>query len=134
MRLNLRLLISLIIIVVIGWINVDIVGSFEYAKLSVKWQAIHFCFLAATALIGYFNWKFYPHSWMITLWTIAYGIIVALLLIAGLLLFMKIPNLFFKQFVLQLRNIFTGPLPFFVFYMLHLLTYSFNKKDPDPKG
>lgn len=124
MRLNIRLLVSLIIIFAIGWVNVDIAGNSDYARLSMKWQLIHFCLFVATALIGYFNWKRYHLSWMITLWVFAYGFITALLLIAGGLHFLKIENAFFKQFVLQMRNIFTGPFPFLGFYMLQLLMKS----------
>jgi len=124
MQLKRRFLISLIVILLTSWADVFFAGTHNHVFFpdAIR-QIFHITALLLTMCIGYFNWKDYPEKWLLSLWLIAYGALIIAMLGTGLLYVLKVPhNADMVRAAIYLRNRFTWPLIFLVWYMLHLMT------------
>lgn len=123
-------IISLIIILVISWANIVYFGYANRNRFSpLINQFAHCIFLTATCVIGYLNWKG-KEKWISWLWLFLYGLVY---LLVGILLLMYFYtgghiNQLLKVVIVEIRNVFTEPLPFLVFYILRMLTEKFSVK------
>jgi hypothetical protein len=121
MRANVTLVLSLLAILLINWLDVRYFGITNPHRYSVNInQSAHFIALLATGAIGFLNWKNYSEKWLKTLWLTLYADVVILL---GVLAFMYIAfnagrGEKWISILLNIRNIFIGPVPFLAFYLL----------------
>ena len=123
MTLKVRFFISLAVIMVLGWADAFFAGAYQSPGMRELWhQPLHLLALLLTMFIGYINWKHYPEKWLAGLWLGAYGIMIFILGITAILYVSKITrSMSLIQPVINMRNIFTWPMPFLICYMLHLL-------------
>jgi len=119
---------SLIVILLISWADITFVGMQGPLEIiPTKWhQPIHLAVLLLVAGIGYFNWKDYDAKWLKNLWLSAYGIILAILLVGAGLYFAHLPLTRLYALLVNIREAFTSPLPFLLFFILS--RYSVPKK------
>ena len=125
MTLKVRFFISLAVIMVMGWTDVFFVGTpHQKFMLPGVWhQPLHLIALLMTTSIGYLNWKHYPEKWLPGLWLAAYGMVIFILVVTAALYVLNITrSMAVIQPAINIRNIFTWPMPFLVCYMLHLLS------------
>ncbi len=124
MQLRLRFIISLIFILLLSWADVFFAGTAVNKILPVVWhQPVHFLSLLATMGIGYYNWKDYPEKWLASLWLIIYAAVIAILILSAVLYFLHVPHsTVLVTIAVYLRNRFTWPIVFLLWYMLHLMT------------
>lgn len=115
-----RFYLSVFLIIFLGWLDVNYAGNHTNYLIPEHFhQVIHLCFLLIVLLIGYANWKYMPQKWLIPLWFIAYGIIIILLAFTGLLVLFHVSlNSTYIMYVARLRNWFTWPIVFILFYFL----------------
>ena len=119
MQFRPRLIISIIIIVLVSWADIDYVSDPAKHLFSLPGrQAAHVVALTITLITGYYNWNKEKGKWLASLWLICYGITFLLLLSTAVIYLLHADARQYVAFVLKLRNTFTGPLPFLVFYIL----------------
>ena len=125
MKRKIIFVVSLFVILLCSWANADIFGTSHIRIFSepVK-QLIHFVFLAITAAIGYYNLKD-NEKWMRGLWLAIYILAFFVVAASGLAVYFisgssALPQI--KTVITGIRNGFTGPLPFLVFYLFITLT------------
>ena len=92
-------------------------------------QAAHFLAVSITGVIGFYNWR-RNERWLSNLWVYSYTLI---LLIMGVFtifyLFNHNINKDWRNVILGLRNTFTGPLPFLIFYLFSRVSGSIVNRD-----
>ena len=114
-------IISFLVIILASWANVDYFGSVRNNTFSpVVNQVVHIIAFALTGFIGYVNWRQHE-KWINILWLALYGVVMILFLTSGALFSMTHSELI-KRIGVGLRNRFTEPLPFLVFYLFIALT------------
>jgi hypothetical protein len=120
-QFNLKLVLSLLAIIVISWFNSRYFGTIRVKQYSLVFsQVVHCVALLAIAAIGYLNWKDYKEKWLSNLWVLLHlGVLALLGVLLGLYLIQG-TNIHYGVLttILAVRNAFTSPLPFFVFYLL----------------
>jgi len=124
MQLKRRFLISLIVILLVSWADVFFAGTHAYVffPLVVR-QILHFTALLLTMSIGCLNWKDYDEKWLLTLWLAVYTILILIIMGTALLYLLHVPHSdTLVRAAIYLRNRFTWPIIFLVWYMLHLMT------------
>ena len=124
MQRKLLFIVSLFVILFASWANVVYFGYVSRNHFSpLVNQLVHCACLLLTYAIGYINWRG-SEKWLNLLWTIAYGGIF--LLVAFLLVTYKLTGSYispsFKLLVIGLRNRFTEPIPFLVFFIMRSIT------------
>lgn len=124
---RIRMYLSLAIIFIISWLDVHFVGNHINNIIPTQYhQFIHLLALVIVMYIGYYNWKFYPGKWLKYLWSLAYCMVIAVLMVTELMFLLKIQmSIEYKAFVAQLRNWFIWPIFFIIFSFLPSLA----KKD-----
>jgi hypothetical protein len=115
---------ALALIVLISWADVHYAGAERTEHVPDKLrQVIHVAALLLTALTGFVAWQPYPERWLRFLWLAGYGLVFALTLGTYALYLLHLPpGNFFTGLIFNIRNIFIGPFPLLVFYMLLLLS------------
>ena len=133
MRGRALFIISLIVIILASWANIDYFGSVHNNVFSPTInQVVHLFAFSLTAAIGFLNWRRHD-KWINTLWLAVYALVLVLFLASGLL-FHFTHNELIKRLGAGLRNRFTEPLPFLVFYIFIALTKQLSKaSDADNK-
>ena len=127
MRLKMRFGFSLIIILLISWADIYYAGMQGPQEMATKWhQPVHLLVLLLVVAIGYFNWKDYDAKWLKSLWLGTYGVVLAILLAGAGLYFAHLPLTRFYALLVNIREAFTSPLPFLLFFILS--RYSKPKK------
>ena len=121
--LKARFVLSLLFILLLSWADVFFIGTHNRVFIPSFWhQPAHIIALLLTMLTGYLNWKDYPEKWLVSLWILVYSALVAILALAGALYFFHAPySASFVKAAIYLRNRFTWPLLFIIWYMLHLM-------------
>ncbi len=128
MQRKVTLVLSLVVILFISWANVVYFGYGHRTSMSAtSRQIIHSSILALTGAIGYYNWR-KEANWLKWLWVVSYCAVFVLL--GMLAVAVKLTNdqlaHAWTQFVAEIRNNFTGPLPFLVAYILVTLSRRFT--------
>lgn len=120
MRANTRFVISLILILLLSWGNVNYFGTFTRNRFPFAVNhAVHFAAFLLTWAIGAINWR-RAEAWLRWLWNGAY-LFVFIFLLALVFLYFYNPGLApfrLTAAVFTMRNLFTGPFPFLVCYTL----------------
>ncbi len=126
MRGRALFIISLIVIILASWANVDYFGSVRNNVFGPTVnQAVHIIAFLFTAGVGYVNWRRHD-KWINNLWLGIYALVLLLFLASGLL-FHFTHNELIKRTGAGLRNRFTEPLPFLVFYIFIALTKKLSR-------
>ncbi len=121
MQRNFLFIISLIVIIALSWANVDYFGTVKTNAFDPAVnQVIHIVAFLATAAIGYFNWRS-EERWVSQLWIGLYAAVL-LAFVVTVITFGITHSEVVKRIGTGLRNRFTEPLPFLVFYILIVLT------------
>lgn len=119
-------IISLLVIIVTSWANVDYFGSVHNNVFSPGVnQVVHLIAFSLTGGIGYLNWR-KKEKWINTLWLALYGLVLVLFLSSVALFYITHSELI-KRIGVGLRNRFTEPLPFLVFYIFITLTKQLSR-------
>lgn len=129
MRHRVLFILSLILIIALSWANVDYFGTSRTNVFSPAVnQVVHLIALLLTGVIGYINWR-HEDKWVNQLWIGLYA--GALLLFAGsVAVFYVTHSEAVKRIGASLRNHFTEPLPFLVFFLFVQLTKRFKNRQP----
>jgi len=124
MSLKTRFVISLIVILLLSWADVFFAGTQgKFPIPDLLRHAVHFIALMFTLFIGYLNWKDYPEKWLASIWLMVYGLMIIVLVSAAGSYFLKLPySTSYLHTAIYLRNRFTSPLIFIIWYMLHLMS------------
>ena len=126
-------IVSLIIIILLSWANVDYFGTVKTNVFSPAVnQVVHIVAFLATAVIGYINWR-KEERWVSMLWLGLYALVLAAF-IATVIIFGITHNEIIKRVGAGLRNRFTEPLPFLVFYIFIVLTKRFRETGTSANG
>lgn len=127
MRRRLLFIVSLIVIILASWANVDYFGSVKTNTFSpIVNQVVHLVAFLLTAVIGYINWRG-REKWVGNLWVALYVVALVVFLLS-IVIFQFTGSNFVKVVGVGLRNRFTEPLPFLVFYLLIQLAGRLSKK------
>jgi predicted branched-subunit amino acid permease len=120
MKRKILFVVSLGLILFFSWVNADLFGNSHIKVFSeIGKQGVHFAFLAITGLIGYINWRG-REKWIQWLWIIVYATVFFAIAASILAIYLVFGNQLGSQLkivIVTVRNGFTGPLPFLVFYM-----------------
>lgn len=132
MQRRILFIISLIVIIALSWANVDYFGTARTNTFSPAVnQAVHIIAFMATGIIGYVNWR-KEERWVYMLWLWLY--IAALVIFLGsVATFTLTHSEIVKRIGVSIRNRFTEPLPFLVFYLFIQITKRlgrFSGKNP----
>lgn len=122
MKNNLSFTLWLIVIMLISWANVFFFGTSQVHHFSQTVnQAAHFVIFFITGFVGYLHWGRQGHAqWLKPLWMALYaGAFILFLLLTGFYFMAHISA--FKVWAANIRNAFTSPLVFLVFYIIHIL-------------
>ena len=120
MNQKVRFFCSLVIILIVSWGDVFFISMQHSLLPGILKQAIHTLALLITFFIGIYNWSRFQANWLVGLWQIMYGLFFIVLLFTSVLFFINanLLNQHYLNSVIALRNVFVGPLPFLVFYVL----------------
>ncbi|PQJ12055.1 hypothetical protein CJD36_009715 [Flavipsychrobacter stenotrophus] len=126
MRGRALFIISFIVIILFSWANVDYFGSVHNNAFGPTVnQIVHIIAFLLTAGIGYINWRQHD-KWVNSLWLGLYALVLLLFLASGVL-FHFTHNELIKRTGAGLRNRFTEPLPFLVFYLFTVLSKQLSR-------
>ena len=121
-------LISLLAIFLISWANVDYFGSSLQNRFSpVVNQSVHFAALIITYVLGYLNWRD-REKWLLWLWKVMYIVVIIAFVLMSSTYYVSGVKLY-KLVASILRNSFTSPLPFLVFYLFDRFSAQFKNQD-----
>jgi exosortase/archaeosortase family protein len=121
---------SLIVILILSWLNVDLFGHYHRNKYSMYInQGAHIVAVSLTGAIGYFNWR-YKEKWLSNLWLYTYCAILLIMLTFSVVYFLNLNiNKDWRAVIIGLRNTFTGPLPFLIFYLFSRVSGSITSRE-----
>ncbi len=133
---SVRFISSLIIILLLSWINIYYLGTSEVKLFSpLMTQFLHCVVMGLTGLTGYFYWK-NGEKWINILWTGLYLIVFFIIGVVALIYVFKgsMLDLSWNAVISEIRNAFTGPLPFLVFALLVKVINNTKKMDIPAKS
>ncbi|RYD56511.1 MAG: hypothetical protein EOP56_12515 [Sphingobacteriales bacterium] len=107
-----RLWISLLIIVVLSWIELQFFTE-SVGVEEMKRKVAHILFLLAVGAVGYFAWAKHPVQWIKSVWLLGYAVALVIILGVGIIQWkFGVFGTAFLDEIHHIRLFFNSPLPF----------------------
>ena len=114
-------IVSLLCVLFLSWANVNYFGNNLTNKFSFATnQAVHGIVFIITWFIGYLNWK-NNEKWVRWLWSALYLLAAVVFIVISGAGYVAHGNRLLIRYAAEVRNVFSGPLPFLVFFLFLLI-------------